>query len=223
MVLMLAVFAVSRWPGLLPVNFSAAYALVFCVGVFFGSRVAWGWTFGVILLTDVALNCYYQFVNDYEVFTGRHLAFQGMNYVCYLLLWGLGRRFRPAGENAREGGLRKAARGWLALLGGGLFGAILFYLITNTASWLINPFGNPEYTKDLAGWLAALITGTKGFPPTWEFFRNTLLSGGLFTGLFAATAMFSARLESAREKEAANAQAEPEEAGPEGQPEDAKA
>ena len=73
------------------------------------------------------------------------------------------------------------------------------------------------------GWLAALITGTKGFPPTWEFFRNTLLSGGLFTGLSAATAMFSARLESAREKEAANAQAEPEEAGPEGQPEDAKA
>jgi hypothetical protein len=67
---------------------------------------------------------------------------------------------------------------------GGLVGATLFYLFTNTASWLLNPFKNPEYTRDLAGWLTALTLGTKGYPPTWEFFRNTLLSGGLFTALF---------------------------------------
>ena len=36
------------------------------------------------------------------------------------------------------------------------------YLLTNTASWLFNPFANPEYTKDLAGWLIALTKGTAG-------------------------------------------------------------
>jgi len=33
---------------------------------------------------------------------------------------------------------------------------------------------------------SSLTTGLPGLPPTWEFFRNTLLSGGLFTALFVA-------------------------------------
>ena len=32
---MLLVFALSRWPGLMPMNFSAAYALAFCAGLYF--------------------------------------------------------------------------------------------------------------------------------------------------------------------------------------------
>jgi len=108
----------------------------------------------------------------------------------------------------------------LALLSGGLLGAILFYLITNTASWLFNPFNNPEYTKDLQGWIRALTLGTAGWPETWEFFRNTLMSGGLFTGLFAGALKLTESAESAREKEpqeAPEAQAEPEsETAPEG-------
>ena len=110
----------------------------------------------------------------------------------------LGRRFRPQSSFA-------------ALLGGGILGAILFYLITNTASW----FFNPEYAKNFAGWLLALTKGTGGFPPTWEFFRNTLLSGGLFTALFAGAEKLAAespadKTAGAREPEA---EAEPEEAG----------
>jgi hypothetical protein len=75
----------------------------------------------------------------------------------------------------------------------------MFYLITNTAAWLFNPFNNPEYTKDLAGWLIALTKGTSGYPTTLEFFRNTLISGGLFTGLFAG-ALKLTTAESAEEK-----------------------
>jgi hypothetical protein len=96
-------------------------------------------------------------------------------------------------------------------------GAILFYLITNTASWLFNPFHNIEYTKTLAGWLVAMTKGTGGYPTTLEFFRHTLLSGGLFTALFAAAEKFTAA-ESPAEKAAgtrepqAEADAEPEEA-----------
>ena len=82
-----------------------------------------------------------------------------------------------------------------------MLGAILFYLITNTAAWLFNPFGNPEYTKDLTGWLIALTKGTAGHPPTWEFFRNTLLSGGLFTGLFVGAMKLSEATQAEAEEE----------------------
>jgi hypothetical protein len=100
-------------------------------------------------------------------------------------------------------------------------GAILFYFLTNTAAWLFNPFGNPEYTKDLAGWLIALTKGTGGYPPTLEFFRNTLMSGGLFTGLFAGALKLTEAPEPAKEKEPEEAPAQV----PEGEevPEEGKA
>src|ERR1041385_5360979 len=88
---------------------------------------------------------------------------------------------------------------FLTLLGGGVLGALLFYFITNTASWFFNPFNNPEYTKTLMGLIKALTTGTNGWPQTWEFFRNTLLSGGLFTGLFVGAMKLTADAESPAE------------------------
>jgi hypothetical protein len=56
-----------------------------------------------------------------------------------------------------------------------------------------------------------LTIGTPGWPHTWEFFRNTLLSGGLFAGLFAGAMKLSEALEQPEEEEAA----EPEETSPE--------
>jgi hypothetical protein len=107
-------------------------------------------------------------------------------------------------------------------LGGGLLGAILFYLLSNTAAWFFNPFGNPEYTKSFAGWITALTKGTAGYPQTWEFFRNTLLSGGLFTGLFTGAMKLS---QAAEPKEAPEStpEPEPESEAAEPQPEEAKA
>jgi hypothetical protein len=35
------VFALSRWPGVLPLNFSAAYALAFCGGLYFAPHGRW--------------------------------------------------------------------------------------------------------------------------------------------------------------------------------------
>jgi hypothetical protein len=87
---------------------------------------------------------------------------------------------------------------FLKLLGGGLLGAVLFYLITNTASWLYDP----GYAKTFAAWIQALTTGLPGLPPTWEFFRNTLLSGGLFTALFVTAMKLTADAESPAEKKA---------------------
>jgi hypothetical protein len=53
------------------------------------------------------------------------------------------------------------------------------------------------YAKTLAGWIQALTTGRPGFPPTWEFFRSTLFSGGIFTGLFVGATKLSEALDDA--------------------------
>jgi hypothetical protein len=205
-VIFVATFALSRIPDLLPTNFSAAYAFAFCAGVFFRGALAWWLPLGVMLATDLGLNCYYQHAHpDYDVWSAANVANLAFNYLAYAALILLGRGF------SRQ-------KTFLKLVGGGLFGAILFYLITNTASWFFNPFNNPDYTKNLAGWILALTKGTGGFPSTWEFFRNTLMSGGLFTALFAVSEKLTA--ESPAEKTAG--QREPEAEG-DAEPEEAKA
>ena len=180
----------------MPVNFSAVYALVFCAGAFFPHRLTWRAPFAVLLMSDLALNAYYQFGRGYAVFTPGGLLYLACNYGGYGALWWLGRRFR-------------GTRNLLGLLGGGMLGAIVFHLVTNTAAWLLNPFRNPEYTKTLAGWLIALTSGTKGWPQTWEFFRNTLLSGGLFTALFGAAWTLTTAESPAEKGEPQGEEAEP--------------
>jgi hypothetical protein len=187
-VALMVVFALSRIPGMMPENFSAAYALAFCAGVYFSGRLAWWLPLGTLLVTDIGLNVYYCCLG-WDVWDLPVLKYQLINYAAFIVLIWLGRRFKPQSSFA-------------ALLGGGLLGALLFYFITNTASWLFNPFGNPEYSKDFLGWLTALTKGTAGWPETWQFFRNTFLSGGLFTGLFVGAMKLSEAAESPREKEA---------------------
>ncbi len=201
-ILLMAVLAVSRIPGLLPQNFSAVYGLVFCAGVYFPRRMAWWLPLATLLVSDALLNWYYHAHYQTPLFSPELIG----NYVAYLSLIWLGQRFN-----------RKSS--FVALLGGGILGAILFYLITNTFSWLFNPFNNPEYTKTLAGWITALTSGTKGYMETWKFFRNTFGSTGLFTGLFVGAMKLLEAMEPEEDEEEAKEGAEQ----PEGEPEEAKA
>lgn len=194
-VAMMLTLALTRMPGIMPQNFSAVYALMFCAGVYFPARMAWWLPMATLAATDIILNVFF-----YKGAGASHLlamaAFIAPNYLAYAALIWLGRKFT-------------AKASWLSLLCGGVLGALMFYFITNTSSWI----QNPEYSKSLAGWIQALTVGTAGWPHTWEFFRNTLISGGLFTGLFAGAMKFSASMESEQEKESpADAEeAEPEE------------
>ena len=169
------VFACTRWPGLMPPNFSAAYALAFCAGAFFPERLRWILPLTTLFLCDLGLNAYYgaPLIDHYVVV--KLLAFG-------LLVW-LGTKFS-----------RRAS--WLKLTGGGIAGAVIFYLVTNFASWMYDP----AYPKTLAGLFQALTIGTPGFPHTWEFFLNTLLSGGLFSGLFAGAMKLSEPAEQTEEE-----------------------
>jgi hypothetical protein len=203
-ILFIVIFAVSRIPHLMPWNFSVAYAFMFCAGVYFRGAMAWWLPFAVMIGTDIGLNFYYQH-QGYTVWDLPDLANLFFNYLAYAVLIALGRRFKPQSS-------------LLKLVGGGILGAILFYLITNTAAWLFNPFHNIEYTKNIAGWIKALTAGISGFPSTWEFFRSTLFSSALFTALFAAAEKATA--ESPAEKTAG---AREPEAEPESQPGEAAA
>jgi Na+/melibiose symporter-like transporter len=107
-------------------------------------------------------------------------------------------------------------RPWWLLVCGGMVGAMLFYLVTNTASWLILP-----YAKTLAGWIQALTTGLPGPTHTWEFFRNTLSSGGLFTGLFVGAMKMTEEKED-EEAEEPEPQKEPQTEEGKGEPADAE-
>ncbi len=159
-VVLVIAFAVTRWPGLMPPNFSAAYALAFCAGAYFPPRYALWVPFAAMLGSDIIINIFYYHVAP----VGSYML---VSYSIYALLIALGHWI---GHRAS----------FLKLLGGGLLGALLFFFISNTCAWL----ANPVYMKTFAGWVKALTTGIDGFPPTLLFLKNTLLSGGMFTGLF---------------------------------------
>jgi hypothetical protein len=188
--LMVIVFALSRWPGLMPINFSAAYAIVFCAGVYFPGR--WGGIIplAVMALTDLVLKLL--FYRQVEFTAATFIAQEAPVLLAYAGLFGLGRFFG-------------AKKSWWMLLGGGIIGAILFYIVTNTAAWLSLP-----YAKTIGGWLQAITTGFPGYPQTWEFFRNTLLSGGLFTGLFVGAMKATEESEETETEEEEKPEEEPQ-------------
>jgi len=196
--MLIVVFALSRWPGLMPPNFSAAYAIVFCAGLYLPGRLGWIIPLCVLAGSDLLISLFFYSHGDFSA--GQFLLGQAPSYVAYAGLIGLGRAFG-------------AKRPWWLLAGGGLIGAVLFYIVTNTAAWVSLP-----YAKTVAGWLQAITTGLPGYPPTWVFFRNTLVSGGLFTGLFVGAMKCTEASESAQEREkeepTRTPEAEPVEAEP---------
>lgn len=165
--LLMLIFAVSRWPGMLPQNFSAAHALLFCAAFWLPGWMGWVLPLATIIVTDILLNV---FAYDVTVLDPRLVTnWMILALFVFLAKW-LARR-------------RSYGRVFL----GTLFGALLFYLVSNSVSWMVNP----AYAKTIAGWVQALTVGLPGFPPTWMFGLKTLLGTGLFTGLFAGAMKLS--------------------------------
>ena len=192
MVLML-VFAASRWPGMLPQNFSAAHGLLFCAAFWLPGWMGWVLPLATIIVTDILLNLFHY---SMPVMVPE-LVVNWMILALFVVLakW-LARR-------------RSYGRVFL----GTLIGALLFYLVSNTVSWMVNP----AYAKTIAGWVQALTVGLPGFPPTWLFGLKSLLGTGLFTGLFTGAMKWSEAIDDAPEPETDDD--EETEAPPESSPE----
>ena len=77
----------------------------------------------------------------------------------------------PPRFSARDFG---TARACSTRLLGTLACSVIFYLVTNTVSWMTDP----AYAKNAAGWMQALTTGigVPGLPTTLGFFRNSLIA-----------------------------------------------
>ena len=176
LVLML-VFAASRWPGMLPQNFRAAHALLFCAAFWLPGWMGWVLPLATIIVTDILLNLFHY---SMPVMVPE-LVVNWMILALFVVLakW-LARR-------------RSYGRVFL----GTLIGALLFYLVSNTVSWMVNP----AYAKTIAGWVQALTVGLPGFPPTWLFGLKSLLGTSLFTGLFAGAMKWSEAIDDAPEPE----------------------
>jgi hypothetical protein len=145
-------------------NFSPVMALAFCAGAYTRNRWMWVAPFAALVVSDLYIDRYYASVYHYEWSTAGAV----LRITCYAAALGIG-----VAVSRR--------RNWLNLLGGALAGSVLFYLVTNTASW----HSDLGYTQDAAGWWQAVTVGHPQYFPTLFFFRNTLASDLLFTGCFA--------------------------------------
>ena len=158
------VFRVEVAPDILP-NFSPLMAAALCGAVFIPGWLGLVVPVVALLVSDAALNTHY----GEPVISPQIL----WTLPCYLIAVGIGWLLR--GQRERRAGL------W-SILGGTLLSSVIFYVVTNTGSWL----GFTAYPQNLAGWVQALTTGLPGYPPTWTFFRNSLIGDLLFAAFFVA-------------------------------------
>ncbi|MES2569691.1 MAG: DUF6580 family putative transport protein [Verrucomicrobiota bacterium] len=150
-------------------NFSPLTALALCGAIYLPRRFAWALPMSILLVSDVLLN---SFVYHKPFWTLEIVP----RYAVLALVTGLGLALR--GKVRLPG-----------LLGATLVSSLLFYVITNTGSWL----GEPMYVKTFGGWIQALTVGLPGYPSTFSFYRHTLASDLIFTLLFAGCVMLNRR------------------------------
>ncbi len=148
-------------PESLP-NFAPLMAAALCGAVFIPGWLGLLVPIVALLVSDALLNVHY-----------------GMPVVSTQLLWTLPGYLIAVGLGWM---IRERRGGISTILGGTLVASVLFYLITNTGSWL----GLAAYPQNFAGWIQSLTSGLPGYPPTWVFFRNSLVSDLLFAAFFVA-------------------------------------
>jgi hypothetical protein len=175
----MTLFTALRWPELLPSNFSPVYAIFFCAGVYLKGTRGWGLPLCLMFISDLTINIFY-----YPSNFGAVNSFMLISYPLYIGMILLGRRMSS----------RSPA---ILLVGGGLLGGIVFYLVTNVFSWLIYP----AYPKTFAGLWQAFTLGQVGwYPQAFEFFRNTLASSALFTAIIVYAVRYARVSEKSEEE-----------------------
>lgn len=152
-------------------NFAPLMALTFCAAVYFQDKRMWLVPFAALIVSDLYLDYYYATTYG-ETWLWPSVV---VRLTCFALALPIG---RVVAQN----------KTWLNLFSGALAGAVVFYLATNTDAWLRDPF----YAKSAAGWWQAMTIGRPEFPPTLLFFRHTLVSDLLFTGVFALAMEYAA-------------------------------
>lgn len=142
-------------------NFAPVTAIALCGALLFPRRLAFWLPLAILLASDLVLNAHYG-----AAFLSPELL---LRYAALALvaLMGMALQSRPR---------------FLSVIAASVGGSLLFYLVSNTGAWLVAP----EYAHNLAGWIQAQTVGQPGFPPSWLFLRNALLSDVGLTTVFMA-------------------------------------
>ena len=166
-------FAQSDSIGLL--NFAPLAAIALCAAAYFPGKYKFTVPMIALLISDVVLNIHYGFSLLSPFVLSHYLGFALVGCLGMLL------------QNRRS---------LKTLLPASIAGSLIFYVVTNSVSWLFDP----GYAKNFAGLIQALTVGLPQYSatPTWMFFRNSVVSDLLFTGLFVLCMHFGRSSERAR-------------------------
>jgi hypothetical protein len=142
-------------------NFAPMAAIALCAGAYFPAKFKFAVPMIALLISDVVLNLSYGF-SFFSPFVVSH-------YIGFALVGALGWLLRN----------RASLK---TILPASIAASVIFYVVTNAVSWLFDP----GYPRNFAGLIQALTVGLPQFSatPTWMFFRNSVVSDLLFTGLF---------------------------------------
>jgi hypothetical protein len=156
-------------------NFAPLAAIALCGAAYFPAKFKFSVPLGALFISDLFLNYYYGASLIEPHIVGRYLA------LALVGLIGLALQNRAS---------------FKTLLPASIVGSTIFYLITNSFSWL----SDPGYVKNFAGLIQALTVGLPEYSatPTWMFFRNSILSDLFFTLLFVACMNFARKTSRAR-------------------------
>ncbi|GAA5143073.1 hypothetical protein GCM10023213_30120 [Prosthecobacter algae] len=160
--------------SLLP-NFSPWMALAFTGTLVFprGTIPWWAWP---LMLVGI----------DFAAMGGQFLAMGAGHPEVYLMYVLYGVAAWAANQMRGQAGILQTLLGATAC-------SLVFYVVTNVLSW----WTMHEYSKSLEGLVQALTTGLPGFPPTWVFLRNSLLSDLGFSALLLIAFNAEAKVRSA--------------------------
>ncbi|MEY2551899.1 MAG: hypothetical protein QOG12_2043 [Verrucomicrobiota bacterium] len=142
-------------------NFAPMAAIALCAAAYFPAKYRFTVPMIALLVSDVVLNTFYGF-SLLSPFVLSH-------YVGFALVGVLGLLLRD----------RASVK---TMLPASIAASVLFYVVTGTVSWLFDP----GYPKNVAGLFQSLTVGVSAYSatPSWMFFRNSVVSDLLFTGLF---------------------------------------
>src|SRR6266850_6981293 len=142
-------------------NFAPLAAIALCAAAYFPAKFKFTVPMIALLISDVVLNIHYGFSLLSPFVLSHYLGFALVGCLGLLL------------QNRRS---------MKTLLPASIAGSVIFYIVTNLVSWLFDP----GYVKNFTGLVQALTVGLPQFSatPSWMFFRNSLVSDLIFTGLF---------------------------------------
>jgi hypothetical protein len=154
LMLLVLVLRVLAQHGVVPnLNLSPLVAFAFVGTIVVPRPLPW-WSWAAILLGVDLLS------QGAAVWQPHNLPAILLTYACYIAIAWWGDR------------MRRSDPGVVRVLGGTVACSLLFFLVTNTFSW----GADPAYAKTFLGWVQCMTVGTPGFPPTWMFFRNSLIA-----------------------------------------------